>query len=94
MPEMHFVVRWPEGDDLRCYSPSLVVRDYLEVGRDYPVDEFIARCRTLLDIASERCMSLSSRWPMARHSLRRNALPRIFAITVTALISTTRRSGR
>jgi uncharacterized repeat protein (TIGR04042 family) len=54
MPEMHFVVRWPEGDDLRCYSPSLVVRDYLEVGRDYPVDEFIARCRTLLDIASER----------------------------------------
>jgi uncharacterized repeat protein (TIGR04042 family) len=54
MPEMHFVVRWPEGDDLRCYSPSLVVRDYLEVGRDYPVEEFMARCRTLLDIASER----------------------------------------
>jgi len=54
MPEMHFVVRWPEGDDLRCYSPSLVVRDHLEVGRDYSVEEFVARCRTLLVIASER----------------------------------------
>ena len=35
MPEMHFVVRWPDGDQSRCYSPSLVVRDYLEVGRTY-----------------------------------------------------------
>jgi uncharacterized repeat protein (TIGR04042 family) len=54
MPEMHFVVRWPEGDELRCYSPSLVVRDYLEVGRTYPIDEFVERSRTMLGIASER----------------------------------------
>jgi uncharacterized repeat protein (TIGR04042 family) len=54
MPEMHFTVRWPEGDDMRCYSPSLVVREHLEVGRAYPLAEFTARCRTLLERASER----------------------------------------
>ena len=27
MPEMHFLVRWPDGGEMRCYSPSLVVRD-------------------------------------------------------------------
>jgi uncharacterized repeat protein (TIGR04042 family) len=32
MPEMHFVVRWPDGAEMRCYSPSLVVREHLEVG--------------------------------------------------------------
>ena len=32
MPEMHFLVRWPDGKEQRCYSPSLIVRDHLEVG--------------------------------------------------------------
>jgi uncharacterized repeat protein (TIGR04042 family) len=54
MPEMHFVVRWPNGDELRCYSPSLVAREYLEVGRSYRLDEFVERSRSLLHIASER----------------------------------------
>lgn len=39
---------------MRCYSPSLVVRDHLEVGRRYPVSDFMARSRELLHIASER----------------------------------------
>ncbi|HVR62801.1 MAG TPA: MSMEG_0570 family nitrogen starvation response protein [Polyangia bacterium] len=54
MPEMHFLVRWPDGDEMRCYSPSLVVRDFLEVGRSYPVAEFVDKSRTLFHIASER----------------------------------------
>ena len=54
MPEMHFTVRWPDGEETRCYSPSLVVRDYLEVGRSYPLAEFIERSRTMLNIASDR----------------------------------------
>jgi uncharacterized repeat protein (TIGR04042 family) len=54
MPEMHFVVEWPDRSELRCYSPSLVVRDYLEVGRSYPRDEFVSRSREMLGIASER----------------------------------------
>lgn len=54
MPQMHFVVRWPDGDETRCYSPSLVVRDYLEVGRIYPLPDFMERSRTMLNIGSER----------------------------------------
>jgi uncharacterized repeat protein (TIGR04042 family) len=54
MPEMHFVVRWPDRSELRCYSPSLVVRDFLEVGQSYPVEDFVRRSREMLTIASER----------------------------------------
>jgi len=54
MPEMHFVVRWPDGSEMRCYSPSLVVREHLEVGHSYTVAEFLTRSRTALHIGSER----------------------------------------
>ncbi len=54
MPEMHFRVRWPDGSESRCYSPSLVVREHLEVGRSYAVSEFVDRSRTMLSIASDR----------------------------------------
>lgn len=54
MPQMHFLVRWPEGDEMRCYSPSLIVREYLDVGRSYPVTDFMERSRTMLNIGSER----------------------------------------
>lgn len=54
MPEMRFHIRWPDGHEEACYSPSLVVRDHLAVGESYPVAEFIARCRTALTVASER----------------------------------------
>lgn len=54
MPEMHFVVRWPDGGETRCYSPSLVVREYLQVGCAYPLPEFMQRSRTMLNIGSER----------------------------------------
>jgi uncharacterized repeat protein (TIGR04042 family) len=54
MPEMHFTVRWPDGSEMRCYSPSLVVREHLEVGQSYTVAEFVSRSRTALQIGSER----------------------------------------
>lgn len=54
MPEMHFIVRWPDGGEMRCYSPSLVVREYLAVGGRYPIGDFVARSRVMLHIASER----------------------------------------
>jgi uncharacterized repeat protein (TIGR04042 family) len=54
MPEMHFLVRWPDGEEMRCYSPSLVVRDFLEVGRIYSIGEFLERSRAMLSIGSER----------------------------------------
>jgi uncharacterized repeat protein (TIGR04042 family) len=54
MPEVHFVVRWPDEGEVRCYSPSSVVREYLEAGRTYSIDEFLRRSREMLAIASER----------------------------------------
>ena len=54
MPEMHVVVRWPDDSVTRCYSPSLVIREYLEIGGTYGVADFVDRSRTALSIASER----------------------------------------
>ncbi|MEG9527216.1 MAG: MSMEG_0570 family nitrogen starvation response protein [Hyphomicrobiales bacterium] len=54
MPEMHFHVRWPDGRREACYSPSLVVKDFLTPGESYAVDEFVTKTRAALNIASER----------------------------------------
>jgi len=51
---MHFELQWPDGQRSRCYSPSLVIRDYFEPGADYALTDFLARARTSLGIASER----------------------------------------
>lgn len=54
MPEMHFTVRWPDGQEQTCYSPSLVVQDYLSPGQRYPLPDFLERTQRALSIASER----------------------------------------
>ena len=54
MPEMTFDVRWPDGSTQSCYSPSLVIHDYLRTGTRYTVSDFHTRARTALTEASER----------------------------------------
>lgn len=54
MPEVYFTVRWPDDSVSECYSPSTVIQDHLEVGKRYPVSDFLSLSRTALDIASER----------------------------------------
>lgn len=54
MPEMTFEVRWPDGSVQRCYSPSLVVHDYLSNGGRYTVGEFVDRSGRALAEASDR----------------------------------------
>jgi uncharacterized repeat protein (TIGR04042 family) len=54
MPEMRFLIRWPDGTKEDCYSPSLVIKDFLSPGQSYPLDDFVGRSRTALDIASDR----------------------------------------
>lgn len=54
MPEMRFHIRWPDGSREACYSPSLVIKDHLAVGQDYPIDAFVDLSRLALGIASER----------------------------------------
>ena len=54
MPEMRFVVRWPDGVSDNCYSPSLVIKNYLREGETYALADFVARSRKALMIASDR----------------------------------------
>lgn len=54
MPEMTFIVRWPDGSVDECYSPSLVMHDHLQVGANYTVADFATRSVDALSIASDR----------------------------------------
>jgi len=54
MPEIQFKVQWPDGSQDLCYSPSLVVKEYLTPGESYSLDDFVSRSRTALTIASDR----------------------------------------
>jgi uncharacterized repeat protein (TIGR04042 family) len=54
MPEMIFHIAWPDGAPEQCYSPSLVIKEFLSPGETYPVPEFMRRSRAALTIASDR----------------------------------------
>lgn len=54
MPEMRFLVRWPDDTVTDCYSPSLIIKEYFTVGASYPPADFLHRASTALNIASER----------------------------------------
>ena len=54
MPEMTFDIRWPDGSTQSCYSPSLVVHDFLSTGQRYTVSELLDRAGAALQEASER----------------------------------------
>jgi uncharacterized repeat protein (TIGR04042 family) len=54
MPEMHFLIRWPDGSAERCYSPSRIVREFLSPGESYALADFLQRSRAALNVASDR----------------------------------------
>ena len=54
MPEMRFHIRWPDGSEDSCYSPSLVIKDHFTPGTSYPVAAFLAASREALTVASDR----------------------------------------
>jgi len=53
MPVTYFDVRWPDGATERCYSPSSIVTEHLQV-RSYTVAEFRAAAGVALHGAAER----------------------------------------
>lgn len=57
MPEMRFQIQWPDGKTESCYSPSLVIKDYLKVGETYPLETFVEKSKTALNIASDRVLA-------------------------------------
>jgi uncharacterized repeat protein (TIGR04042 family) len=54
MPELTFRIRWPDGTEEACYSPSTAIRDHLGAGQSYPLAEFLARSEAGLDRAARR----------------------------------------
>lgn len=54
MPEMRFEVRWPNGKEESCYSPSSVINEYLTSGESYPLADFLSITEQALNQASER----------------------------------------
>jgi uncharacterized repeat protein (TIGR04042 family) len=54
MPEMHFLIRWPDGASERCYSPSRVVGEFLSPGEAYALADFLQRSRAALSAAGAR----------------------------------------
>lgn len=56
MPEVYFRVRWPDGSDQRCSSPSRAIERCLAAGGAYPVPEFVRRARSGLEAAERRVL--------------------------------------
>lgn len=54
MPEVNFTIRWPDGTEERCYSPSTAILDHLQAGGAYALPDFLARARKGLKAASDR----------------------------------------
>ena len=54
MPETWFRIRWPDGVEEECYSPSTVILEHLRAGDTYRIDDFAVRCQSALDLAARR----------------------------------------
>lgn len=54
MPAVNFYLRWPNGEEERCYSPSTVIYDYFNAGESLSVDAFMQRAEKALNKASDR----------------------------------------
>lgn len=58
MPAVHFLVRWPNGQEEVCYSPSTVIKDHYEVGGTYSLEDFQVVSRLALKAASDRVQAV------------------------------------
>jgi uncharacterized repeat protein (TIGR04042 family) len=91
MPEMTFDVQWPDGRVQRCYSPSLVMHDYLTPGSNYTVADFVDRSVTALHEASERVRAkfgfacTSAAWTTAEITSAADEFPSGATIRVVAM---------
>lgn len=54
MPETFWTIRWPDGSEERCYSPSSVVQELFAPGETYSLLEFRQRARVAMERASDR----------------------------------------
>lgn len=54
MPETYFTLRWPDGQEETCYSPSTIIGQHLTPQQSYPLPEFLTHVRAGLNAASDR----------------------------------------
>ena len=54
MPAVMLRVRWPDSTVSECYSPSTVIKDFLQAGNAYPLADYVERTQSALTLASER----------------------------------------
>lgn len=54
MPAINFNVRWPDGSEESCYSPSTVLRQHFKSGDKMPLNEFVSKAELALGAASDR----------------------------------------
>ncbi len=54
MPEVRFTLKWPDGSEEECYSPSTVITRFFEEGETYALDDALTRARIGLEKASDR----------------------------------------
>ena len=54
MPAVNFYVRWPDGKEEQCYSPSTVIYQAFKPGDSMPLSEFMEKAEVALSQASER----------------------------------------
>lgn len=54
MPAINFEITWPDGETKTYYSPSTIIRDHLQTGDQFTLDDFNLRIDAALNAASER----------------------------------------
>lgn len=54
MPAINFNVRWPDGSEDSCYSPSTVLREHFKAGEKMPLSTFVSKAEVALGAASDR----------------------------------------
>ncbi|TYC54087.1 MSMEG_0570 family nitrogen starvation response protein [Rhodobacterales bacterium] len=54
MPDLTFRIRWPDGGEERCYSPSTIVTQFFTEGETYPLAGFLKLCDEAFTAASDR----------------------------------------
>ena len=54
MPALNFDIEWPDGEVMTCYSPSTVIREYFQVGRELTIKELIDASGKSLEEAGRR----------------------------------------
>ena len=58
MPELILVVKWPDEEVQKLYSPSTIIREYFKVGDKITINKFLSKSTKAFNHASQRVMEV------------------------------------